>query len=477
MTSTPPAQYVNGMTYKAGEQPGEGDPDDGVVRGTGFTRWQAMWQTWDDGRVMDVEEWESNDLNNMLKRYAQARTVENVLTLPLNQLKPKITPAMGDRGECAWLKEWLGRPWNQGGMATPLDQILRLMTSAITHKRAAFEKVFGMYLAKQVYEDVQFRPASTIHVIRNPETAVFDGFAQQAVTRAMQEKSGGMPIKIDAKYSFVYFHNTRRDPLNGVSDLEIPYWCYKTQQKILFLMFNWMEQFAQGKVISEASDFGRAQQIAMQVAKAKGGGVIPISNTSGANQKVYTLDVPSQGQEIFMNVIKLLDHWASSCVLAGFVDLTDPSAGGRGSYALSKDQTDFFLMSRQAVADEMAYFVRHYLLADLIFYNFGTDASVPNFDFERLGDREIESSVQLLVGAMASPPGNVPDGFMNLLAAAVAPGLGLDPDKVVAAFEDASYKALRAARAANVPPAGQMAAAVGAPANLGARILQRAQAA
>lgn len=469
--------WTLGAEFRPGGQPDDGKfPDEDVERGTAFTRWDAMWATWANGAVMDAGEWESADLNNMLKRYGQARTVENVLTLPLNQLKWKCTPAKGDRGESEFINNFLISAPNQGGSKTPFPQILQMMTSAVTHKRATFEKIFTVYDGHHVYKDVAWRPQTTTSIVRNPENAGFEGFAQEAVTEAMQKKTGGLPIRIEAKYAFAYFHNSKRDPINGISDMEIPFWCYKTQQKVLFLFFNYLETMAMGKTVVEASDLGRAMQIAKQVGQAKGGAVIPVSNTSGANQKIYSLDVATKGSGDYMAAIKYLDHMASGAVLAGFVDLTDVSTGGRGSMALSKDQTDFFLMSRQAVAAEMAWFVRNYLIADLVYYNFGVGASVPMFEFEPLGDREIDQAVSLLNGALLAPPAQVPQGWVELLAEAVAPSLNLDVDKVTAAFGDTAYKAQRKAAAAGAPPAVQGLAGVAAPVQLGTKMVKSAKA-
>lgn len=464
------------MTYTPGEQVEDGqEPEVGRVLGTMFSRFDAMWTVWADGRQQDLTEWEALDMTGMLKRYAQGRAVRNVLTLPLSQLKSKITPAKGDKGEAEWLNNFLSLAANAGGMTTPLDLIVQQMTSAITFKRAYFEKVFKVAgdPASHVYDSVQFRHASTCQLIRNPETAAFDGFAQEPLTKEQQQKSQGLPIKIPPKYAFVYLHGMREDPINGLSDMEIPYWCYKTQQKVLFLYFNFLEGEALGKTVVEAADLGRAIQIATEVRKLKGSGVLPIANTAGANQKVYNLEQNNSGAVHFMEAIKYLDHCATQSVLSGFLDLTDPSTGGRGSMALSKDQSDFFLLSRQAVAKEMAWFIRHYLLCDIVYYRFGLEAAVPNFEFEPLTKEDMTQAVTLMSSIAAAPKLNLPDQFVQQLAVLVGGALGMDVGKLESAFNDAAYKAQREAQAQGMPPAGQGAAQMASVTNIAARLVKR----
>jgi hypothetical protein len=461
--------------YTPGETVLDGAPDDDVVRGTQFTQHDALFSSWQDGRVLDyAEEWRAHEMRDMLRRYAQGQVVENVLTLPLNQLRYSIKPDKGDRGEYDWLSEKLALQSNQGGMKTPMDLIIGQMTSAVVYKKAYFEKVFAVMGDGHFYHEVGMRPASTCSLIRDPATAAFGGFAQEPVTQKQQEKSKGLPIRIDPKYAFVYLHNIKRDPTNGTSDMEIAYWCYKTQQKVLFLFFNWLEMLSQGKTIVEASDLGRAVQIAGQVRQAKGGSVIPIANTSGANQKVYNLEAQGTVASHYMDAINYLDHCASKSVLAGFVDLTDAAKSG-GSWALSKDATDFFLMSRQAMACEMAYFIQNYLLPDPIIYKFGRDAAVPTFEFARLGSNDIDQAVTLLNTTMLAQPGTVPLGLVEILAQTVAPALGMDVDKVAAAFHDAQFNKERELRQQGAPAAMAQMAGVGQPIAMAAKAVRGAQ--
>lgn len=478
MTVVDPAHTLNGFDYSPGEQADDGQvPEVDRVLGTMFSRFDAMWTVWADGRQQDMGEWEATDMSNMLRRYAQGRSVKNVLTLPLGQLKHKITPAKGDKGEADWVNEFLTRAANQGGMSTPLDLLISQMTSGITYKRAYFEKVFKVAeiggARSHVYDSVQFRHASTCQLVRNPSTAAFDGFAQEPLTREQQEKTQGLPIKIDPKYAFVYLHGMRDDPINGSSDLEIAYWCYKTQQKVLFLYFNYLEGEALGKTIVEAADLGRAMQIAQEVRKLKGSGVLPVANTAGANQKIYSLEQSNSGAVHFMEAIRYLDHAAAQSVMAGFLDLTDTNTGGRGSHALSESAQDFFLMSRQADANEMAWFIRNYLLCDIVYYRFGLDATVPNFEFEPLAKTDIASAMTLMGQIAAAPNLNLPEEFVRELALLIAGSLGLDVDKLTAAFQDARYKAEREAARKGLPPAGQGAAGMASVTNIAARLVKR----
>src|SRR4051794_4768051 len=96
----------------------------------------------DDGKYFETRDLFPSDFDQMLRLDGKARTLENVLTLPLMSAETSIEPGPGDSGECEFVREALLTAANAGGMSTPLDQVIGQMTSAVVKKRAYFEKVF-----------------------------------------------------------------------------------------------------------------------------------------------------------------------------------------------------------------------------------------------------------------------------------------------------------------------------------------------
>lgn len=429
-----------------------------------FDRW--MVGTTPDGKyITDYADWEARDLFEMLARDYKAKQIENVLSLPVMSAEWSIVGGKGDNGEAEWLNQfWEADPF-QGGPVTSLDQIIGLCTSAFYYKRSYFEKVWvkgtGPFTGKIVYGDVAFRPQTTCRLMRDPVTGRYKGFEQEAYYMGPEiSKPNRWPIQIKPQNAFVYTHGTRKDPLNGVSDMEVAFWAYKTKQRILLLWFQFLAGVALPRTIIKAQDEGVAKQVAREVARLRNSGVLPVAAPAGPDSiGIDTLDVSGKGHEQFKEVIQWLDNAATQSILAGFLDLTTTANEGRGSYALSNDQSDFFLQSLEAKTRELERQIRQDLFAPLIFLNFGRDAVVPYLQFEPLNDIDKANAIELLKTAMTAPPGGpVPSSFVAGLAEQVSNYLGLDGASMGADFKEsfdaAAAQAKAQALASTAPGAG-----------------------
>lgn len=422
--------------------------------GSSFGWFDRLLFGWRDGMVFDYGDWEARDIHEMMSKDYKARQLENALALPIVSATHRIEKAKGDKkGAYQFVSDFMEADQHNGGMKTPLDMIVDQMTTAFSYKRAYFEKVWtegrGEFKGKVVYDKLAWRPQTTCRLMRNPHHGGFEGFEQEAYYVGPEITKGHWPIQIPAKRAFVYIHGLRRDPLNGTSDMEIAYWAWKTKQKILFLWFQFLEAVSLPRVVVKANDQSVASQIAGQIAKLKSSGILPVSVPQGPQSVgIETLDVSGKGAEQFQQAITWLDNAATDAVLAGFLNLTSPNAAGPhaggmgGSYALSKDASDFFLQMEEAKAREMAYSIRKDLFGPLVHYNLGPDAIPPHFRFEPLNDVDKQTSVEMFSRLMGSrDPALIPDEFIGELAAQVATYVGLDGNKVLKQFNSKAQRA------------------------------------
>ena len=437
-----------------GNDPALVQPTLGVEDGTSwgwFDRWNLG--TTPDGKyVVDLSDWAARDMEEMLRLDYKSVQIENVLALPILSATWHIEPAKGDTGEAAWTQNYWDTDRLSGGCKTPLEQIIGLMTSAFYYRRAYFEKVFrkgtGPFTGKIVYDDVAWRPQTTCRLMREPENGNYVGFEQEAYYLGPKLKDPvKWPIQIPSNRAFVYTHGTWNDPLNGKSDLEVGFWAWKTKQKLLMLWMQFLQGVALPRTVVKAVDTSTAQQIALQMARLKSSGVMPIAAPNGlASVEISTLDVSGKGSEQFQQAISWLDSATVESVLAGFLNLTgniNMSHFG-GSYSMSKDASDFFLQALEAKVHEMEVQIREQLFAPLIFFNFGANAAIPHLKFEPLNDIDKQNSIDLLKAAIAAPPGGpIPTSFISGLANQVATYLGLDGDAIAADFK-ASFDAAAA---------------------------------
>lgn len=434
--------------------------------GTEYGFFDRMFYGFQDGMVFDYGDWEARDVEELMRRDYKARQIDNVLTLPIMSASRNITAGKGDTGEAEWLQNYWDLDPLNGGCKTSLDQVIALMTSAFAYKKAFFEKVWaqgtGDNAGKIVYDKLGWRPQSTCRIARDPVHGRFMGFQQEAYYTPASVVSGKVfPIFVKRQNAFVYIHGTRRDPLNGISDMEIPYWAWKTKQKIMFLWFQFLEGVALPRTIVQAQE--NAAKIAQDLAKLRNSGVLPVDVPDPTKTKIDTLDLSGKGAEQFMQAITFLDGCATNSVLAGFLDLTSNAASGSGPVGvhLAADASDFFLQSLESKSREIEQTVRRELFQPLVRYNFGKSAVVPQFNFEPLNAEDKTDAVTMLTDLMRSrDPALVPDEFIGMLASEVATYMGMDGAKVEAAFAKAASDAKAAAAAQQAQMATQMGQSV-----------------
>lgn len=432
-------------------------PIEGRELGTGFDRHTILFSTFSDGTAFDYGEWEAEDIDEMLGRDGRARAIEQVLTLPLRSAPLKITKGYRDSADAKAMdlvNKALYRPANAGGMSTSMNLIMAQMTGAIGRRRAFFEKVWKVDDEDQwVYDKVAWRPASTCTIVRDKDNGAFQGFKQTPIR--WDDKPDGVWIK--PKYAFVYLHGLHRNPIAGVSDLEIPLWCHKTKDKIRFLWYQYLEAQSLPKTMVKAKDQGSADKVARKLVGLRQGGVVGIDMTG--IDAVDTLESSGKGADQFLAALRFLDSESAESVLAGFMDLTGSASAGAGSFALSKDQTDFYLMSRKAVLAEMADCYNQYLIPDLIKWNLGTKVGIPAVEFGDISAQDAAVSISMLQSLAAAPTLRLPTEFMGELTIAVAKILNLDEAKIAKVIEDG---AMEAAAAAATPAQRAVAPVVGA---------------
>lgn len=400
----------------------------------------------DGGAVYEYGWAEARDFDQMRREDGKSVTLLNVLTQPVRSAKWTIDAATGDTGEAAWASEFFNRPANNGGMSVPMTHVIGQATAARLYRKAFFEKVFDVdpLTGKIVYSKLAYRPQSTCGIRRDPDTASFKGFQQRPI-RPGTSKNNNQPVNFEPAYSWVFINGQHLDPLRGHSDLDIAFWCYKTKQKLMFLWHTFCETQATPRTTVTSQDSTAAADNARKIARMKNGGVAGLTNGTDVN----VLESNGTGAKVFMDAIQYLDAVASNSVLAGFTDLTTTvNRGASGSYALSKDATDFFLMASNSFANELAESISSYVVADLVKLNFGLQAACPRFTFAPLGESDLDTISSLMTTLAVAPQLNVPFELLGELTVRTAALLNLDEKKVEAALVGAGEQFAQRAKAA-----------------------------
>ena len=438
--------------------------------GSSWDAGERMFAAYSDNAVLDYGTYNARDYEVMLRKDGQAAAIEAVLTLPIRQASRAIEGTKRDKGEAEFARSVLMEPHTGGGMKTPLQDVIGQLTSAQTFRKAYFEKVFDIRDSdgKIVYDKLAFRPAATCEQKRDPRTAAPLGFRQmvwqfggQPMTSSTAKQKYPGYVEIDQVRSFVYVNGKHRQPLIGTSELELTYTCYLTKLKLLFLWFQFLESQSLPKVIVYGQSQDQANDRAEDVASMRASGIVGFERTGEPGDKAFEIiESSGKGADQFNSALSFLETWQTSSVLAGFMGLSSLASLGRGSLALSQDQSAFFLKSRQAVTAEMEAAITHDVIAPLVTLNFGPGAAYPSFKFGALTD-ESDSAVIGLFSAMAVAPSlQVPPGIMDIIIERTATALNLDQGAVEEIVKEAAK--VRAAQAtATAPPGVPPAAAAG----------------
>jgi hypothetical protein len=382
----------------------------------------GLFNTWDDGAIWTYAPPQPIDFDAMLARDGQARKLFNAVTLPLRRAPITVEPAKGDNGGAALVKAQFD------AMTTPLQAVQTQMCSAILYRNAFFEKVLELVDGQVTLRKLAFRPPQTCAPRIDPKTGGYNGFEQ--VPRVGTENK----ILIDPPNAFTYTHGAVLRPIVGQSDFDVAYWAYKTKEKIRFIWYQWLECASQPRTAVTHSDETIRNAIVKQIAKLRRGGVIGLAQKA----EVQTIaPVEPAAAQAYQDAMRWLDGESSGSVLASFLDLAGAAASGTGSFALSKDQSDFFIMALQAVADEMSAALTTYVARDLVKWNLGADSPVPKVVIGPVAEADTVVALSLLETAVGTQQIELPPSFLKGLVAENARTLGMDTAAVVAELDQA----------------------------------------
>lgn len=434
----------------------------------------SLWE-WGEGLFLDPatnawhdgSDYAARDMNDGIRTDEVLKVLEFAMTEPIRSATWKLKPRKDDRGQAVEIEEQLRRKRWDGGMQTPIGQVVGQMTTAVYHKRS--------YHAKALMEDprrtdntvmwreLSYRPATTSRLLRDPVTGKMLGFEQDLSLYAQlnTQPVDGKPIPFPLRKALIHVHGAHRDPVGGVSDLEVAYWCWKTKQKLVFLWMRFLEGVALPRtIVGHQGDEEKAKAAARQIASMGSSGVAWIDKN---NMDLDTLDLSGNGPSPFTDAIRYFRVAACVSVRATFVELGTAAAGtsqgARGSNGMFSGMVEDFMSGRQAVADEMAETLTEQVVAPISLYNFGP-GGCPDWVFDPLAGVDKQPIMDLLKLVAATPQTALPPEFVSELIMEAARILQLDEDKIRSAVEKAQKAAEQQAQQAGADPLGQQVSGV-----------------
>lgn len=433
---------------------------------SGWRQYAGLGFDTETGDLIDFStEWRAADMEAMLDTDGKARAAEQALTLPLRGAPLTIKPGDGDTGEAEACNRMID------GLGDPIEETIGQAAQSLIYRATFLEKLWTVIDGQYTYSRLAWRSPDSCAVTRDPGSGTLTGFKQQMTWWGSRtDKYGKKPtwVQIPAVKAAVFLHGRERNPVRGVSELQAALRCYQDKQKIRWLWMTFLKGAAVQRVIAQ-TQAGHEQTVADTLSKLSSGGVAAISDES----TLTVLNATDSGM-FFKDALAYLDDEMLSSILAGFLGLAGAATQGRGSFALSKDQSDFFTQAQDASAREIAATFRAQVVRPFVLVNKGPGAVVPRVTLGPIDRATAQEQMDFLKGLAAAPSGTLlPNEFVDELALQIAGYLDLDTDKVRVAIQQAEQKAMLA------PPVGATSPTVAGlhgAVNAGVRIVQRGQA-
>lgn len=339
----------------------------------------------------------------MRRSDATVQALEHAITLPIKATDWRVDPASDSKA--AQEAADLISSNLFGGMTITFDDFLREALLALFYGFVVFEKVFEERNGYIVWRKFASRHPQTIDRFLFDETGGLAGIVQTGFDP--QGRYRRVEIPIDKLLVFIW----RKEFGNpyGVSVLRAAYkhWflkdlLYKLQA---IALERWAVGLPWGKIPPGTSETDK--NIFMQLLEnLRSHEKAAIVTPSDYDIQILGAQEGSRAAQAFMEAINHQDTMIVKAVLAQFLNL---GQGNVGSWALSKDHSQLFLMTLNSVAQWFADTINRYAIPQLCRFNFGDNfTEFPELTFTDLRlvlqREEIAETIAKLVQATVVTP-------------------------------------------------------------------------
>jgi hypothetical protein len=336
--------------------------------------------------------------DQMRRQDAQIRSVLRAVVLPILRTDWWIEPN-GARDEVVQLvAEDLNLPI-KGQEPAPTRRTrdrfswpehLRLALLMLTYGHSFFEQEARIDDAGRVrLRRLSLRPARTISVFN----VAVDGGLESIEQHGHIETAGPVTIPVNRLVGYVY----EREGGNwaGMSLLRPAYKNWLLKDRLLRINTMSIERNGLGLPIYEAADGETDLTAGTTLATSvRAGDSAGAATPNGARLRLAGVEgvVPDA-----LPVIRYHDEQIARAVLAHFLNLGTQT----GSWALGSTFADFFTLSLQALAQQIADVATQHVVEDLVDWNWGTDEPAPLIGFQEIGSQQqaTAAAIKLLTDA------------------------------------------------------------------------------
>ena len=350
--------------------------------------------------------------DKMRRSDAQVQALLYCLELPIRSTRWYVEPYDKNNPKDVQIAEFIEENLFSGppkGMTTHWDDFLRLALLMFPFGHSVFEKVYevdskGFAKWKKFAE----RPHETIKDFKYDERG--------GPMHVEQYVAGASFVEMPVENCLIFTHRKEGGRLHGIPVLRAAYKHWFIKDFLLKITNIGIEKNHVGTPViglpqdtqDDDSDKKEAEKITRNLRSGQDAGVVlPFG---------WTLEM-FEGKRVAIEVLPYIqyqDQMIAKAALAQFLQL---GTGSVGSFALGKDQSDFFLMSLNSQAKYICDTVNSYAIPQLVDYNWDVEG-YPKLKFEKVGGRNSEgiiNGVNTLVGGRIIQPDDGLEKYMREL--------------------------------------------------------------
>lgn len=397
----------------------------------------------------------------MRRMDGQARALYRLLTLPIRSALTHATfvPAEGDKGEAEFITQAMNLPPESGGMTVTFHRFMSQMLMGLFDGFAAFEKSywkpeFGPLKGKITLMKLGYRPPETVTFVTDKKGG-FRGIRQRAY-------NGGTTtdVFIDRDYVFYFAAQEEERKYYGISFFQSAFYHYDKKVKLYFNAHLAAQRAAVGTRVGTHPTNAPAGQ-RKNFAQA-------LSSLSLAQWMMqpdgYKVEILKEGGGFdFLAQINHHNSQMSKSLLAAFFDESQGTSAAEGPLVnFAKPGDEMFTMMLRAVMDDIANQINHYIIPQLIDFNFD-GGKYPKFSWGTLTEEQKAAISATFNVLMTSKSDNITPEFVRAVEETQAKEYGLEID-----YEAIEEREAEQAASGIDPATGQPIQPAGAPGAPGA---------
>lgn len=347
----------------------------------------------------------------MRRSDSQIQAMLLALELPLRSTKWLIEPYSDDAKDievAEFIEENLftGPPQ---GMTQHWDDFLRLALTMFWAGHSVFEKVFEIKDGYVRWRKFAQRPHKTIYDFLYDENGGPLGIRHLKVTRNSYEY-----VDIPIEKLLLFSHRMEGGDLRGHSVLRAAYKHWKIKDFLYKILNIGIERNLVGTPTMELpeayseNDKKLAKETVTELRSAeKAGALIPFG---------FKLDL-FEGKRGMMEVLPYIQHQDLMIVRGVLAQFLNLGSSDVGSFALSKDQSDLFLMTLNASGKYVANTINSHAIPQLVDWNFDVEG-YPNLAYKPIGqtgEKLVETLTKLAEGKLIVPDDNIEEWLRDML--------------------------------------------------------------